>query len=138
MQAHARPIAALLGAAALALLAGCEDGRPPLAPAGPAAAQADPARGRGLVAARGCVACHTVPGVRGPRSNVGPPLEDLARRAYLGGALPNTPANLARWLLDPPAFNPDTAMPDMDLTPAEAADIAAFLLAPASSGGRAP
>ncbi|MGY6271336.1 c-type cytochrome [Achromobacter denitrificans] len=132
MHGPTRLPAALCGAAALSLLCACGDERPPLASYGQAErlAGADAARGRLLVSARGCVACHTVPGVRGPAANVGPPLDGLARRAYLGGTLPNTPANLVRWLLDPPAVNPRTAMPDMGLTPAEARDIAAFLLAP--------
>ncbi|MGE8687686.1 MAG: c-type cytochrome [Achromobacter sp.] len=128
MQGSARP--AIFGAAALSLLCACGDERPPLAPPGEteALAGADAARGRNLVAGQGCVACHTIPGMRGPLSSVGPPLDNLGRRAYLGGSLPNTPANLVRWLLDPPSVNPGTAMPKAGLTPAEAADIAAFLL----------
>ncbi|SSW67147.1 Cytochrome c oxidase subunit 2 [Achromobacter veterisilvae] len=134
MHGFARPSAALFGAAAVTLLCTCGEERPPLASAGrdersAELADADAARGRRLVSAHGCIACHTMPGVRGPASNVGPPLDGLARRAYLGGTLPNSPANLVRWLLDPPAVNPRTAMPNTGLAPAEAADIAAFLLA---------
>jgi len=132
LHAYPRCGAALLGAAALSLLCACGDDRAPLAPPRAAGelAGADAQRGQRLAAERGCLACHTIPGLRGPASNVGPPLGDLSRRAYLGGTLPNTPANLARWLLDPPAINPGTAMPATGLAPAEAADIAAFLLAP--------
>lgn len=89
---------------------------------------ADLARGRQLVGEYGCVACHAVPGVKGPNSIVGPSLKNMALRAYIGGVLPMTPDNLVQWLLDPPAFDPRTAMPNMGIKEEEARDIAAFLL----------
>lgn len=113
----------------LVLLGACGDNRPSLLPR-PAAAQlagADTERGRQLVARYGCVGCHTIPGVGGPASNVGPPLEKLALRAYIGGVLPNTPEDLVQWLRDPPAIDPRTAMPDVGLSEAEARDVAAYL-----------
>ncbi|MGV2863572.1 c-type cytochrome [Achromobacter sp. ESBL13] len=131
MRPTARPPLILLGAAALSLLAACGDERPPLAQNVSADAlprSADAARGRQLVANHGCLACHAVPTVRGPASAVGPPLGNVGRQAYLTGLLPNTPANLVRWLMDPPAINPRTAMPNVGLSRAEAEDIAAFLL----------
>ena len=116
--------------AMLALLAGCGEAPVPLWP-GPGAeatlADASPARGARLMASHGCVSCHAIPGVRGPWSGVGPPLDAMARRAYIGGVLPNTPENMIRWLQDPPAINPRTAMPAVGLTHVEAADIAAYL-----------
>ena len=126
-----RPIRLLLAYAALVMTGACGDDRPPLAPVALAHGldrQADPERGRRLIAERGCIACHTVPGVSGPASRVGPPLDNMARQAYVAGVLPNTPDNLARWLLDPPAINPRTAMPATGLQAVEAQDIAAFLL----------
>lgn len=122
--------AALLGMIALLLLAGCGEQRLPLSPRGqPDPLEgADPIRGRQLVDSYGCVACHTVPGVRGPSSNVGPPLEKMALRGYVGGVLPNTPDNLVRWLLDPPAVDPRTAMPNMGMSTADARHITAYLL----------
>lgn len=126
-----RPTRLLLAFAALAATTACGDDRPPLATAARThglEGQADPERGRRLIAERGCIACHTVPGVSGPASHVGPRLDNMARQAYVAGVLPNTPDNLARWLLDPPAINPRTAMPATGLQAAEARDIAAFLL----------
>jgi len=122
---------ALLGMIALFLLAGCGEERPPLSPRGQAdqLAGADMERGRRLIGEYGCVACHTVPGVRGPTSKVGPPLENMALRAYIGGVLPNSPDNLVRWLLDPPAIDPRTVMPSMGMSAADAKDMAAYLLA---------
>jgi len=119
-----------LAALALALLTGCGEPAEPLAaPArGDALPGADAGRGRARIAEYGCVSCHAIPGVRGPGARVGPPLRHLASRAYLAGVLPNTPANLVRWLRDPPAIAPRTAMPDMGLSEADARDIAAYLL----------
>jgi len=111
-------------------MAGCRDERPPLAPRAVASdlAGADLQRGKQLIGDYGCVACHTVPGVKGSTSTVGPPLAHVGLRGYLGGVLPNTPGNLVRWLLDPPAIDPRTAMPNVGLTTDEAQDIAAYLL----------
>lgn len=121
---------ALLGMSAILLLIGCGQERPPLAPRGQAIqlADADIKLARQLIRDYGCVACHTVPGVKGPSSKVGPPLENMALRGYIGGVLPNTPDNLVRWLLDPPAIDPLTAMPNMGMNDGDAKDIAAYLL----------
>src|SRR5690606_41169140 len=95
----------------------------------PAQRSASPStRARQLIADYGCVACHVVPGVGGPATNVGPSLAGLARRGYIAGVLPNTPDNLVQWLLDPPAVDPRTAMPDTGLSHEDATDIAAYLL----------
>lgn len=142
MRRIARPnriLPALL--ASLALVA-CQDGQAPLFSPGAAdglLGGADADRGRRLIAERGCTACHTVPGVSGPASRVGPPLGDMARQAYIAGLLPNTPQNMVRWLMDPPAINPRTAMPDTGLRQADAEAIAAYLLRNAGRGNaRAP
>lgn len=87
----------------------------------------DPARGAELIVAHGCGACHEIPGIRGARGSVGPSLEGLATRAYVGGVLPNEPGGLVRWIVDPTAHSPATAMPDLGVTEPEARDIAAFL-----------
>jgi cytochrome c2 len=92
-----------------------------------APAEADAARGRAAIERRGCVACHVIPGIDSPGSNVGPPLHDIATRGYIAGVLANTPENMRRWLRDPPAVDPLTAMPDLHLSEQEAGDIAAYL-----------
>jgi len=86
-------------------------------------------RGRAAIERYGCIACHTIAGIRGHGANVGPPLVSMAERGYIGGVLPNTPENMVRWLRDPPAVDPRTAMPNVGLSSAEAADIAAYLYA---------
>lgn len=75
----------------------------------------------------GCATCHWIPGVATAGENVGPPLANVAQRAYLGGVLPNTAANMVRWIRDPQRFDPLTAMPDMRVPEAEAHDMVAYL-----------
>ena len=68
-----------------------------------------------------------IPGIRGSRGIVGPPLGGFARRAFIAGQMPNRPDELVRWLRNPPMIAPQTAMPDMGITEQDAKDIAAYL-----------
>ncbi|HEV7368106.1 c-type cytochrome [Arenibaculum sp.] len=110
---------------ALSLLAGCGEGG--AYDAAMTVPGGDPEAGHFLVRAHGCGACHRIDGVRGPDANVGPPLNALSSQVYIAGVLPNLPENMVRWLMDPPAIDPRTAMPDLGLSEREATDIAAFL-----------
>jgi cytochrome c len=92
-----------------------------------ALAAADVDRGRVLVEQFGCAACHVIPGVRGAKGLVGPPLTAMGRRVYIAGVLPNTQETMVRWLRDPPAIDQRTAMPAVGLSDAQARDVAAFL-----------
>jgi cytochrome c1 len=56
-------------------------------------------------------------------------LKSFLLGVFVGGAAPNTPNNLVRWLLDPQQFAPHSAMPPPGLTPQEARDIATYLYA---------
>jgi hypothetical protein len=58
---------------------------------------------------------------------VGPPLDDYAQRVLLAGIVPNAPRTLVPWLMDPPAVDPDTAMPNLGVSEAEARDMATYL-----------
>jgi cytochrome c oxidase assembly factor CtaG len=84
---------------------------------------------RGGVAIRryGCGSCHTIPGITGARGLVGPPLAGIASRVYIGGVLTNNPDNMIRWIENPQAIDPKTAMPYMGVTPRDARDITAYL-----------
>jgi cytochrome c2 len=87
----------------------------------------NPVRGARLIHRISCGACHSIPGIPGAHGRVGPPLAGFARRIYIAGVLPNTPTNLVRWVIDPPAIAPMTAMPVLGLTPRDARDVAAYL-----------
>lgn len=84
-------------------------------------------RGRKAIQQYGCTTCHRIPGLTAAVNDVGPPLAGIADRAFIAGILPNTPDNMLRWLLSPPAIAPRTAMPDMGLEEGDARDIAAYL-----------
>jgi mono/diheme cytochrome c family protein len=92
-----------------------------------ATAAPDAERGKRALQQYACVTCHRIPGVVGPNAPVGPPLEGMAERAVIAGVLPNTSGNLVRWLRDPQAVKPDSAMPDLGVSPRDARDIAAYL-----------
>lgn len=89
----------------------------------------DADRGRAVLVRYECGACHRIPGIPAARGNVGPALEDFRRRPYIAGSLANTPASLVRWLVDPPAHAPETAMPAVGIDAREALDVAAYLYA---------
>jgi cytochrome c2 len=109
---------------ALALLAGCGDKH-----RAPAGLQGDPARGRIALAQYGCRACHMIPGVTGSKVWVGRPLEKMANRPVIAGTLPNDQAHLVRWIRDPQAIDPQTAMPVLGVSERDAIDMSAYLLA---------
>ena len=83
--------------------------------------------GKQLIVSYGCGGCHTIPGIYTARGLVGPPLYFFGRRTMIAGELPNTPENLTRWLLNPRAIEPNTAMPSVGLNTQQAQDIAAYL-----------
>lgn len=87
----------------------------------------NPELAQGHIARYGCAGCHLIPGVRGPQGLVGPPLAGIGRRVYIAGFLPQHPDNLVRWIVNPPALDPQTAMPATGITEGEARDVAAYL-----------
>lgn len=108
-----------------------DDGQAPAPPPAQAATgnlrTGDAAAGRDALQQYMCVACHVIPGVPGAWNHVGPSLAGIADRPAIAGVLPNTPANMQRWLSAPGHVKPGTAMPDLRLSEQDARDIAAFL-----------
>ena len=88
---------------------------------------ADPDRGRTAIRKYGCGSCHDIPGVSGAVGMVGPPLGTIAQRVFIAGVLPNEPDNMIRWIENPQAIDPKTAMPYMGVSVRDARDIAAYL-----------
>ncbi|HEU0100350.1 MAG TPA: c-type cytochrome [Allosphingosinicella sp.] len=83
--------------------------------------------GRRAFSAYGCGSCHSISGIGEASGLVGPPLTGIGSRAIIGGKLENKPDNLQRWIMDPQAVTPGTAMPRLGVEPQEARDISAFL-----------
>lgn len=121
---HARALPLLL-ALVCGLLAACRGGQMPRAYRTISGGVAS--RGAQVIVNKHCGACHTIPGIRGARGLVGPPLFFFARRTYIAGELPNTPDNLVKWITSPQSVEPKTAMPALGLTPQQARDVAAYL-----------
>jgi len=115
----------LLSMAAILLLTTCTGGRTERAyiphTGGTAAA------GKALIAQHDCGSCHLIPGVRGANGLVAPPLLSFARRTFIAGEVPNSPANLVKWIMSPPSIEPGTAMPVLGLSEDEARNVAAYL-----------
>ena len=96
---------------------------------------ADPAHGRKLMEANGCGSCHRFTGA--PPLEGSTPYQADEKALSTGMALaPDLrfarerlrPEALIAWVSNPRAVKPDTAMPEFTLAPADARDIAAYLL----------
>jgi len=87
----------------------------------------DPTRGGQLMTQYGCTACHSIPGVAGPSGMVGPPLDHMATRQYIAGKFANNPQTMTQWLQNPQSLDPQNAMPNVGVTPADARDMTAYL-----------
>ena len=94
---------------------------------GTARAGADADRGQRLLMQYQCGSCHTIPGVAAARGVRGPSLEAFGKRSYIAGRIPNRAEALARWISAPQSLVPDTAMPNMGVSNADARDMAAYL-----------
>jgi len=101
--------------------AGCGGGGGRAVPGGSAA------RGKQLIEFQGCGSCHEIGGIPNANGRVGPSLVGIADHLTIAGKLPNTPANLVRWLENPQRIVPGTLMPDLGLHQRGARDIAAYL-----------
>lgn len=112
-----------VGGLALLMLSACMD----KAGAPRTLAGADPAEGLRLIERHGCAACHRIPGVAWPEGRTGGALAGVGARSMIAGRLPNQPQVMAAFVRDASSLAPDTGMPPMPLTEAEARDVAAYL-----------
>jgi cytochrome c2 len=106
-----------------ALLAACSKTPPKTDPI----TGGDPRHGRELLARYGCASCHRIKGIAHADSQVGPPLDEIRSRGYIAGVMPHNADNLIRWIQHPRQVVPNTAMPELGVTEAEARDMAAYL-----------
>lgn len=86
------------------------------------------ARGRELFLSGACAGCHTVRGTPA-QGKVAPELTKIGSKQNIAGVLsPVNVDNLTRWILDPPAVKPGTAMPKLGLDQETARSIAQWLV----------
>ena len=83
--------------------------------------------GKQLIEQYGCGSCHAIPGTKGPKGVVGPPLDRMGARSFIAGKVQNTPQNMITWLQNPQAMDPGNAMPNLGVTEGDARDITAYL-----------
>ncbi|MBI2755206.1 MAG: c-type cytochrome [Chloroflexi bacterium] len=82
-----------------------------------------------VILQKSCGGCHAIPNIPGAAGNVGPSLAGVGSRDRIaGGAIPNTSVDdLAKWIQNPQALKPGTAMPNLGLTAEEARNAAEYL-----------
>lgn len=93
------------------------------------AGRGDAVRGQRLLAQYQCGSCHAIPKVPASRRLSGPSLEAFGKRSYIAGHLPNRSDTLAQWIVSPQSLVPDSPMPSMGVSIADARDMAAYLSA---------
>jgi cytochrome c oxidase subunit 2 len=75
----------------------------------------------------GCSGCHTIRGT-GANGKLGPDLTHVASRSMLAAAtIPNTPGDLAAWIVDPQHVKPGNKMPALDVRGADLQQLLEYL-----------
>jgi cytochrome c len=123
----AQLVAAIASILLLAFATGCESAHERALQDAKARVGGDPERGAFLMQRYGCGGCHRIPGVVGAGGKAAPSLEHLAAESYISGNLPNTPANVMRWIESPHSILPNTKMPELGIGHAEARDMTTYL-----------
>ncbi len=91
------------------------------------ARQSQPAARTNAVFEQQCSSCHAIRGTPA-QSDVGPDLTHVGSRTTLaGGSIPNTPAELARWITDSQSIKPGNEMPDIPMPPTKLHALVAYL-----------
>ena len=80
-----------------------------------------------IIKAKGCGACHRIPGIAEAMGTIGPSLKGLRDRPRIAsGRLANTDENLRDWLKNP-GNQTETMMPNLGLEDSEIETLIAFL-----------
>jgi len=87
----------------------------------------NPERGRMKLVQHSCISCHIIPGVPKAEGTTAASLAHWSWRGKLLNTYPNTPENLEKWLESPSHLKPGTSMPDMNVSPQDSRDMAAYL-----------
>jgi len=83
--------------------------------------------GKQVFLTNACASCHTLRGTPA-RGVIGPDLTHMATRSTLAAlTIPNQTNDLSQWLRDPQHVKPGNRMPGLNLSPAEFAELTAYL-----------
>jgi cytochrome c oxidase subunit 2 len=94
----------------------------PSAPDAEAASQ-----GEVTLVTQACAGCHAIRGTPA-QGTVGPDLTDFGERTTIGArTVPNTPENLAKWIVDAQALKPGALMPPMPMSDRDVNNVIAYL-----------
>jgi cytochrome c oxidase subunit 2 len=86
------------------------------------------AEGRAVFEHNACITCHSIAGTVA-NGRFGPDLTHLMSRDTIGaGTLPNTRADLEKWIKDPDAYKPACLMPAMKLSDQDVSQIVSYLV----------
>ncbi|MGC2548373.1 MAG: c-type cytochrome, partial [Silvibacterium sp.] len=84
-------------------------------------------QGRTVFEQNACINCHTIRGTVAD-GRFGPDLTHLmSRDTIASGTLPNTRADLERWIKNPDAYKPGCLMPTMKLSDQDVVQIVSYL-----------
>ena len=73
-----------------------------------------------VMRAKGCTACHIIPGIPEAKGTMGPTLKDIGnRKRIVARTLSNNEKNMRRWLKNPKKVRSGTMMPNVGLSDAE-------------------
>ena len=87
----------------------------------------DAVAGKQVISSVGCGSCHTIRGTT-LKGTFGPDLTHFGSRGGIAAyTLPNTPANLLRWIQDPQAVKPECKMPQIPLPLQQQKQLVAYL-----------
>ncbi len=85
------------------------------------------AQGQRVFERESCAGCHTIKNTSA-QGTVGPDLSDFGERRSIGAlTVPNTPANLSRWITNSQSIKPGNLMPPIKLDSTELAEVVAYL-----------
>lgn len=83
--------------------------------------------GKRLFLSQSCINCHRIRGTPAAGTYAPDLTHLMSRQTLAGGIVPNTPADLEKWIAQPQTMKPGCLMPGFGLSPTENAAIAKYL-----------
>ena len=87
----------------------------------------NPELGRKKLGRYSYISCHAIPGVPKGEGKSAPSLANWSGPQIFLNTFPNTPENLEKWLENPSHRKANTTMPNLNISPQDSRDMAAYL-----------